>query len=127
MSALEIFVRVRQYRNRAAEFFRLAAGAFSLEVRERYLVIANHYNALADGEILSDRLARRRLLEQMRAKRQRKAVAAKSKPGHEAPRCAPEPIKLRFIQGAGKGAKRAGGNRPRLTVQSSFPVVKSKP
>jgi hypothetical protein len=127
MSALEIFVRIRQYRNRATAFFQLAAGAFSPGVRERYLVIADHYNALADGEILSDRLARRRLLEQMRAMRQRKAVAAKSKAGHEAPPRVTEPVKLRIVQGAGKGAKRAGGGRPRLTVQSSFPVVKSKP
>jgi hypothetical protein len=96
-------------------------------VRERYLVIADHYNALADGEILSDRLARRRLLEQMQAKRLRKAVAAKSKAGHKGPPRAPEPIKLRIIQGAGKGAKRGSASRPRLAVQSNFPVVKSKP
>jgi hypothetical protein len=120
MSALETFVRVRQYKNRAAEFFQLAAGAFSPEVRERYLVIADHYNALADGEILSDRLARRRLLEQMRVMRQRKAVAAKSKACHEAPPRVTEPVKLWIVQGA-------GGGRQRLAVQSSFPVVKSKP
>jgi len=74
MSALEVFVRARQYKDRAAEYLALAAQPFSEEVRARYLAIADHYMALAEGEIRTDRLMRQKRLEQTRA--ERKKVAA---------------------------------------------------
>lgn len=78
MSALEIFVRIRQYKDRAAEFYALAAQAFSLEVRTRYLAIADHYMALAEAEMRFDQTTRRQRLEHMRAEREKsqRALAA---------------------------------------------------
>jgi hypothetical protein len=136
MSALEIFVRIRQYRNRADEFFRLAAGAFSLEVRERYLVIADHYITLADAEVHSDRLARKKRLDGMRSERER-ALHAKNAPTadlkathmsarHPATPRTLNPIKLRVIQGAKRAGLRNNG-RPQMAAQSDFTAVKSAP
>lgn len=71
MSALETFVRARQYKDRAAEFFELAAQPFSEEVRARYLAIADHYTELADAEIRTDKLIRRKRLDLMRTEREK--------------------------------------------------------
>jgi hypothetical protein len=69
MSALETFVRIRQFKDRAAEFFELSGQPFSEEVRARYLAIADHYMALAEAELRSDQLMRKQRLEQMRSER----------------------------------------------------------
>ena len=142
MSALEIFVRVRQYRNRAAEFFQLAAGAFGVEVRERYLAIADHYIALADAEIRADRLARRKRLEDMRAARQSAQQAASvtdvSARAETSETDAPEPVKLPLLP-RGKGQSSGPHGRPssqvqcsyagpaQMVAQSAFPPRKSAP
>jgi hypothetical protein len=131
MSALEIFVRIRQYRNRAGEFHQLAARSFSLEVRERYLTIADHYTALADAELRSDRLARKKRLEQMRAERERSERKKRTVTGgatidHRADPRSPEPVKLRVTKGAGKGSAQRGG-RLQMAAQSDFATTKSAP
>src|ERR1700733_15665855 len=71
MSALETFVRARHYKDRAAEFFDLAGQPFNEEVRARYLAIADHYMALADAEIRTDKLIRRKRLDLMRSERKK--------------------------------------------------------
>jgi hypothetical protein len=71
MSALETFARIRQYKDRAAEFFELSGQPFSEEVRARYLAIADHYMALADAELRTDQLARKQRLDRMRSEREK--------------------------------------------------------
>jgi hypothetical protein len=78
MSALETFVRIRQFKDRAAEFFDLAAQPFCEEVRVRYLAIADHYVALAEAEMRNDRLTRQLRLERMRALREKSRRAPNS-------------------------------------------------
>jgi hypothetical protein len=73
MSALERFVQARRFRARAAEYFELAADEIGLDVRARYLAIADHYTALADHELRSDRLERKKRLEEMSAARDKRA------------------------------------------------------
>jgi hypothetical protein len=73
MSALERFEQARRFRARAAEYFELAADEIGLDVRARYLAIADHYTALADHELRSDRLERKKRLEEMSAARDKRA------------------------------------------------------
>jgi hypothetical protein len=143
MSALEIFVRVRQYRNRAAEFFQLAAGAFSLEVRERYLAIADHYIALADAEVRADRLARRKRLEDMRMTRQAvrpagNLVSAPAQAEASETSLVPEPLQLHVLprgkveRSGSHGRQRSQAQcsyagRAQMAAQSGFPPRKSAP
>jgi hypothetical protein len=62
MSVLDDFVRVRRYRNRAAEFDELAdIEGFSV-VGRRYRTIARHYKELADRE---ERLDKARMAERL--------------------------------------------------------------
>ena len=70
VSVLETFVRIRHYRTRAADFQQLAGELFSLDVRNQYLAIANHYFALAEAEILSDKLRRNERLKELRSERE---------------------------------------------------------
>jgi hypothetical protein len=132
MSALEIFIRVRQYRDRAAEFFELAAQPFSDEVRARYLAIADHYMELADFEIRTDRLARAKRLEQMRAERE-KSQHAEIAPAidlpagpPEVPR-APETTKPPLSKSAKRPAQRVSTSVAQMAAQADFAAVKSAP
>jgi hypothetical protein len=56
MSVLEDFERVRELRKRAAEHERAATDpSLPTEVRTRYVLIANHYRVVADGEERAER------------------------------------------------------------------------
>jgi hypothetical protein len=99
MSALERFVRARRFRARAAEYFELAADEVGLGVRARYLAIADHYTALADHELRSDRLERKKRLEEMRAARDKRGAAARLQSADQKSSRSPLPVKLRVIQG----------------------------
>jgi hypothetical protein len=73
-------------------------------VRARYLAIADHYMALADAEIRTDQLIRRKRLDLMRSEREKSQRAADITPDadlkvdrREVPR-APEPARLRLIK-----------------------------
>jgi hypothetical protein len=140
MSALEIFVRIRQYRDRAAEFFELAAQPFTEEVRARYLAIADHYVALADAELRTDRLVRKKRLEQMRAEREKSrrtenAAGAGLKmdpPPTQGEPAQPEPAqrdlasaKLRLVKGAKQPAPREHGGHQQMAAQADFATVRS--
>jgi hypothetical protein len=124
MSVLEVFVRARQYRDRAAEFFELAAQPFSEEVRARYLAIADHYMALAEAEIRTDRLIRQKRLEQMRAARE-KARRADPAPAADRPPAphAAGPAKLQPVQGAKQPARRSSSGPAQMAAQSVFTIV----
>jgi hypothetical protein len=135
MSALEVFVRVRQFKARAAEYFELAAQPESEEVRARYLAIADHYMALAEGELRADRLARRKRLDQMRAEReksQRTGVAPDRHSAADAKADAPPPLrpagpaKLRVIEGTKRPGLRGRG-RLQMAAQAQFAVIKAAP
>jgi hypothetical protein len=132
MSALETFVRIRQYKDRAAEYFELAAQPFSDEVRARYLAIADHYMELADFEIRTDRLARQKRLEQMRAAREKSQPAEIAPATHlkadppEASR-APEPVKPPVIKNAKRPGQRGSTGGAQMAAQASFAAVKSAP
>lgn len=135
MSVLETFVRIRRYRARAADFQRLAGGSLSLDVRDRYLAIANHYSALADAEVLSDKLRRNERLKELRYEREQKAVVQLKQPqftlNQKAPPRAPETIKLRVISSTGRRSASplaASRRRPRLVAHlSNLAVAKSAP
>jgi hypothetical protein len=119
MSALERFVRARQYRSCAADYYEMAAGAFSVDVRTRYLAIADHYTALADAELRSDRLERKKRLAEMRAAREKRAAAAKVPSPDPMPSRSLQPIKLRVIQGTKHSTRESRADRrPRLAVRS---------
>jgi hypothetical protein len=145
MSALEVFVRIRQYRYRAAEFFELAAQPFTEEVRARYLAIADHYVALADAELRTDKLVRKKRLEQMRAEREKSrrtenAAGAGLKmdppPAQREPgQCEPAKrdlakrdlasAKLRLVKGAKQPTPREHGGRQQMAAQADFATVRS--
>jgi hypothetical protein len=106
MSVLDRFVRIRRFRAQAAENYALAAESFSDSVRARYLAIADHYTALAEAELLSDKRERQFRLAEMQAKR---AAALAQKARLPTP-AAPQPAaiaaaltaparKLRLIKG----------------------------
>ncbi len=114
MSVLERFVRMRQFRRCAADYYDLASGSFGTAVRARYLAIADHYVALADAELRSDRIERKNRLAEMQAMR---AAAARAE---RAP--APlEPVKLRIIQGDGGGT---GKRRITLPARSNLTMTR---
>ena len=74
MSVLDHFVRMRLYRERAAEFELLADGEDSPNVRLRYRIIARHYRELMDREEQADK---RRMADRIeRVRRQRQDAAA---------------------------------------------------
>lgn len=111
MSALETFVRIRQYKDRAAEFYALAAQAFSLEVRARYLAIADHYMALAEAEMRFDQTTRRQRLERMRAEREK---------SQRAPAAVPNSDNMNGI----RQAQRRGPSQAQMAAQARFAAVK---
>ena len=133
MSVLEVFVRARQYKERAAEYFELAAQPFSEEVRARYLAIADHYMALAEGELRTDRLIRQKRLEQMRAEREKQRIDAAHdaslKASQPQARRAQGPAKLRLVEGAKRPQQRgnSGGHSgpAQMVAQSVFTIVKT--
>jgi hypothetical protein len=119
MSVLERFVRARRFRSSAADYYELAAAAFNLDVRTRYLAIADHYTALAENELRSDRLERKKRLEEMRAEREKKAAAARVQRTDPMPSRASQPIKLRVIEGAKQAIRESRVDRRlRLAVRS---------
>jgi hypothetical protein len=69
MSALQTFELIREYRQRGANYARMADSAYSGDVRFRYSAIADHFTALADRVMRADRLERKKRLEEMQAKR----------------------------------------------------------
>lgn len=100
MSVLDRFVRIRRLRAQAAENYALAAESFGDSVRARYLAIADHYSALAEAELLSDKRERKFRLAEMQAAR---AAARAQKPRE--PALSPPP-KLRLIKGAAADKRR---------------------
>ncbi|MGA9894961.1 MAG: hypothetical protein WBE48_18360 [Xanthobacteraceae bacterium] len=70
MSALQTFERMREYRQRAADYYRMASRNYSDDVRARYLAIADHFLALADADMQADRLERKRRLQEMQSNRE---------------------------------------------------------
>jgi hypothetical protein len=124
LSVLERFVRVRLLRGRAAEYFDMSSGAFRVEVRARYLAIADHYTALAEAELLEDRLERKRRLETMRSDRVRRSVDAQSQHAPQIPTRAQQPVKLRVIQGDGKCESRS---LVRLATRSNLGLSRMAP
>jgi hypothetical protein len=56
MSVLKDFERIRDLRKRAAEYEQAAADpSLPANVRTRYVLIANHYSIVADGEERAER------------------------------------------------------------------------
>ena len=56
MSVLDDFTRVRDLRKRAAEYDRAATDpSLPTDVRTRYVLIANHYRVVADGDERAER------------------------------------------------------------------------
>jgi hypothetical protein len=121
MSVLDTFIRIRGFRDRAAEYYRLAAEPFNFDIRERYLAIADHYAALADGELVADRLARKRRLQDMDAERKR-LVASPVMTSPAQPVSRPsEPPKLRVIAGGAQGSRRTPRDAPSLESVPRLP------
>ncbi|HEX3936544.1 MAG TPA: hypothetical protein VHX43_03485 [Xanthobacteraceae bacterium] len=101
-------------RAQAAENYDLAAASLGDSVRARYLAIADHYTALAEAELLSDKRERTFRLAEMQAKRAA-ALARKAQPSTAA---MPQPAavaaaltaraarKLRLIKGDGTAASK---------------------
>jgi hypothetical protein len=127
MSVLDRFVRIRRLRAQAAENYGLAAASFGDSVRARYLAIADHYTALAEAELLSDKRERKFRLAEMQATRAA-AVARKARPSTPA---MPQPAavaaaltararKLRLIKGDGTAA---GKHRVILPARSGLVVA----
>jgi len=116
MSALETFVRIRQYKDRAAEFFELSGQPFSEEVRARYLAIADHYMALADAEWRTDQLVRKQRLDRMRSEReksQRRSMA---------------PAAIFPVANDTKSfARRRSAGSTQMAAQATFPAAKPAP
>ena len=76
MSVLDVFVRMRLYRERASEFELLADAEVSPDVQSRYRIIARHYRELVDREEQADKNRMAELIE--RARLQRRQAAAKA-------------------------------------------------
>ena len=57
---LGLWIRIRAYRDRAAQNLKLAETALTPDIRERYLKIAQHYLELADVQERSTKPIARR-------------------------------------------------------------------
>jgi hypothetical protein len=69
-----------------------------MDVCKRYLAIGDHYAALAETELRSDRLERKRRLEEMSAARAKKLAAdLRHRPAQILKRVS-QPLKLSLIQ-----------------------------
>jgi len=73
MSVLDVFARIRLYRERAAEFHWLADNEHVPSVRRRYRAIARHYSELADQEEQSDKARMAERLRQLKLQREEAA------------------------------------------------------
>ena len=73
MSVLDVLVKIRRYRSRAADFRELAEASANADLRDRNLAVAEHYSALADAEERSERAKVIERLESLKADRQRMA------------------------------------------------------
>lgn len=127
MSVLDRFVRIRRLRAQAAENYDLAAASVGDSVRARYLAIADHYTALAEAELLSDKRERKFRLAEMQAARAaaltRKAqpsTPAMPQPAAVAAALTARPRQLRLIQGEGTAA---GKHRVTLPARSGLVVA----
>ena len=76
MSVLDVFVRMRLYRERASEFELLADAEVSPDVQSRYRIIARHYRELTDREEQADKNRMAELIERARLQRQQAAAKA---------------------------------------------------
>jgi hypothetical protein len=76
MSVLDDFLRIRLYRERAAEFQWLADDAVIATVQRRYRTIARHYDQLADREEQCDKARMTERLKKMRLRREEAAEHA---------------------------------------------------
>jgi hypothetical protein len=74
MSVLDVFARMRLYRERASEFELLAETEASRDVRLRYRLIARHYRELAEREEQADKARMAVRLERLRLQRQQAAA-----------------------------------------------------
>jgi hypothetical protein len=74
MSVLDVFVRMRLYRERASEFELSAEAEDSPDVRLRYRIAARHYRELAEREEKADKVRMAERLKQLRAQRQKPAA-----------------------------------------------------
>jgi hypothetical protein len=74
MSVLDVFVRMRLYRERASEFELSAEAEDSPDVRLRYRIAARHYRELAEREEKTDKVRMAERLKQLRAQRQKPAA-----------------------------------------------------
>ena len=73
MSVLDDFARMRLYRNRAAEFEKLADTALVPTAQHRYRTIARHYRELAEREERADKARMAEHLELLRLRRRKAA------------------------------------------------------
>jgi len=71
MSLLDDFERMRVYREKAADFQRLADDAPIPSVQRRYRVIARHYSELADREEQADKARMAERLARLKRERER--------------------------------------------------------
>jgi hypothetical protein len=78
MSALDDFVRMRLYRERASEFELLAETEASPDVRLRYRIVARHYRELAEREEQADKIRIVELIKRAKLRRQQAAKATLS-------------------------------------------------
>jgi hypothetical protein len=69
MSVLNDFESIRLYRKRAEHFERLADRCAVAEEQQRYRLVANHYNALANTVQRTDKARVNQRLERLRAAR----------------------------------------------------------
>ena len=69
MSVLNDFETMRLYRKRAEHFERLADRCSVAEERQRYRLVAHHYNALANTVQRTDKARVNQRLERLRAAR----------------------------------------------------------
>jgi hypothetical protein len=93
MSVLDDFVRMRRYRNRAAEFDELADIEGLSVVRRRYRTIARHYKELADRE---ERLDKARMAEHFELLRVRPFSEASSLAGQSGNETTAAPFLIRL-------------------------------
>jgi hypothetical protein len=73
MSVLDVFARMRLYRERASEFELLAETEVAADVRLRFRIVARHYRDLADREEKADKTKFAERIERVRLQRQQVA------------------------------------------------------
>jgi hypothetical protein len=73
MSVLDVFARMRLYRECASEFELLAETEVSADIRLRFRIVARHYRDLADREEKADKTKFAERIERVRLQRQQVA------------------------------------------------------